>query len=580
MKEFLLKNKIIFIILALGFFYLLFFSRYDLDVDDEGFHLYVSNLIANGYLPYKDFLLPLTPLSFYFQALIFKIFSPTVMAGRVTMVFAGIYIMYMLWSISRHILPKGWISCIPSILFCFWGVNQIRHPWYGWYGLASALTMSFFCIKYLDTKKTSAVFLAGIFCGATILMKQNLGAGCLAAFLVFSLVEYIKTGGKQVVMGCALFAAGLFFSFAPLNIYFFIKQALFDFLYYSFGFAGVSAGKRFILNPFPHIKSSSIIILIFYMAIAFAYHRYLSSKDTQKKIWLFLGAFLSAAFIVPCVLLIVKVNDVDKIYFLDRFKTGALNGFFNIGMLGVLFGFVYSIGKLIKEKIMDVNSKKILFVSIFAIFYIWTGLCISRDHLHLVLAMPPAYILIAFMLSKIKFNNLICCVFPVVFMVYFGFFAGLKNEGFRSISVPIINMNTTVNIKNAKGIVVTQEKKKMLEDIVNYIDANTKESERIFDTNKSLLFYFLSDRRHPSFYYLLHSDFFRQEKQDVVINDIERYNVSVVITQKDKWDNIGYYKAPDTNPLTYKIWSYIEADYYVKKGFGEYYVLLKKIQKN
>lgn len=602
MLKFILKHKIELLLLVTGGLYFLFFSRFGIDIDDEGFQLYVSNLILKGFLPYKDFILHVTPGSFYSQALVFKVFSPTVMAGRLTVVFLGLAITWLLFKASRDITRSDYFAAISSVLFIFWGVPQIRHPWYGWYGLSAGLIFLCFYLKYLGSGNYAYLFFTGLFCGITFLMKQNLGMACLGAHLAFLFINYLFSDNAarevklfRILKKEGIFILGICAAVGPSIYYFALKKALPEFLYYVFRFSAFSAKARLIFNPFPHVKSVSLIILAVFFLFAWLFYNYLWGNARWKRVFLFLTIALIGSIVTLMAILIIKINNVDNIYILDHVKMGAVNGFFNLAMLAVLFSIFLIIKKIFQKKYKSEWDKSFLFITLFSIFYIWASLCISRDHLHLVLGMAPAYILLSFMFQRgvqrlqeslIRINrdimalkryvNFVVCIFPLVFISYFGFFTTLKNEGFRSIFPPIVNMRSELKLPRANGIMVIKEDKDTIEGIIGYIDANTSQGERIFDTYKSSLFYFLSGKVHPSFYYILHPDLFRPDKQDDVIKDIIRYNIKVAITQENVWDDPDRYVNETHNPLTFKILRHMRDNFKIDKQFGSYYILTKK----
>ncbi|MFC1624606.1 glycosyltransferase family 39 protein, partial [Candidatus Omnitrophota bacterium] len=185
------KYKIEISLFLFSLAYFLLFSRYGIDIDDEGFHLHVSNMILKGLIPYRDFVIHASPGSFYLQAFIFKIFSPTLFVGRMSIVALGLYMTIVLYRISRYIIPSPNFAAISSILFIFWGVSQIRHPWYGWYGLALALSFAYLALKYIKTDKGIYLFLTGLFCGLTFFTKQNLGAACFVSCSFFLVIDTV-----------------------------------------------------------------------------------------------------------------------------------------------------------------------------------------------------------------------------------------------------------------------------------------------------------------------------------------------------------------------------------------------------
>ncbi len=582
--------------------YFLLFSRYGIDIDDEGFHLYVSNMILKGLIPYRDFAIHASPGSFYLQAFIFKIFSPTIFVGRMSVVVLGLYMTIMLYRISRYIIPSPNFAAIPSILFIFWGVAHFRFPWYGWYGLALALSFAYLGLKYFKTDKGIYLFLAGLFCGLTLFTKQNLGTACFVSYGFFLVIDTVfsKEGIKEKISNILrkgfIFFAGLSLILGTVAFYFYMKESLSQLFYYLFEFSLVTAkGRHIMFNPYPHIKVSSLGILLIPLAFAWLLYGALWSEKKRKNIFLFSSFLFIGLMILGCIFFIIRINEVDEIYIMDHIKTGVINGFFNIATFSMFFSVIICLMRRLKGKYQDRHTRQLLFITLFSILYTWAALCISRDHLHLILGMPPAYILMAFMFysanQKVRhvlirkgkddpraarFSNQAICILPLIFISYFGFFTSLKNEGFRSISPPLVNMHSGLDVKRGKGIIVTKENKDMIENIVGYIDANTKETERIFDTYRSLLFYFLSDRMTPSFYYYLHPGIFRSDKQEYVIDDIRKHNINLVITEKRSWDDLGWYMDKDNNPLTYKIWRYVADNYRKEKHFGKYYILKRK----
>ena len=598
MSNFISTRRLTFYIFLLSSLYFLWFSRYGIDIDDEGFHLYVSGMILKGLVPYRDFIVHATPGSFYLQAFIFKVLTPSVFVGRVSVVLLGVYIAMMLLKINRSLVSSAYFASISSILFIFWGVSHIRHPWYGWYGLASGLTFVYLCLKDIAQRRTWPIFFAGLLCTLTFMMKQNLGIACLASYILFLTVDSLFSRGGIKEKACSflkrgfIFIAGILSGSIPISLYFFSKKAFPEFLYYAFKFAMLSAKKRLIFNPYPHIKLPSIFILCIFLLFAWLLHGYFWSR--KKKVFLFLVFCFMGALIAGGALFIFKINELDGIYILDHIKMGAVNGFFNIAALSMLVSIGIVLKAVLRKEYSEPQKKALLFIALFSLFYSWASLCISRDFLHLILGMPPLYVLISFMVFKgtgklrsllikrgkhdleaDRFSKLTLCVSPLLFFIYFGFLTALKNEGFRSVAPPITNMHSRLEIKHGNGIMVTERDKRMIENIVTYINDNTDKDERIFDTYKSLLFYFLSGRMHPSFYYVLHYDLFRPDRQEDVIRDIARHDINLVITEKDKWDNRGYYIDSGNNPLTYRIWQYIVNNYGQEKHFDKYYILAK-----
>lgn len=599
MRESVLKYKTVLFVFFAGLAYMLFFSRYGIDIHDEGFHLYVSNMILKGLVPYRDFPIHSSPGSFFAQALIFKIFSPSLIVGRLSVVAIGTSIIILLFNITKYLVSSIYFAVIPSILFIFWGVSHLRHPWYGWYGLLTGLLFAYFMLKYIKIKKNRYLFLAGLFCGITIFMKQNLGTACVVSYGAFLMIDTVFSkcfAGEKIRRFSAqffVFFLGCALSLGSVVIYFYLKGALPDFFYYVFKFALTSAkGRRFIFNPYPHLRTYSLMLLPVFFAFAYFLYNSFWGNQTKKRIFSFLNIIFICSLLTFGALFIIKINEVDQIYLLDRIKLGAVNGFFNLSVLAMSLGVFFSLKEAIRKRGLEEKDKMILFVALFSVLYTWSALCISRDHLHLVLGMPPAYVLIGLMFYEAKwklerslvrrgknslranrFANITVSLFPLMFLSYFGFFTSLKNEGFRSVSEPLVNMKSRLNVERGKGIIVTEKDKLMVEDIVGYVEKNTKKQERLLGLHKSLLFNFLSDRMQSSPYYYLHPDLFRSDWQEDIIQATAQHKVDLVTIEKYMWDNKAYYEDESNNPLTFRIWRYIVNSYEIGSDFGRYYIL-------
>jgi hypothetical protein len=116
----------------------------------------------------------------------------------------------------------------------------------------------------------------------------------------------------------------------------------------------------------------------------------------------------------------------------------------------------------------------------------------------------------------------------------------------------------------------------MINSILEYIVKETRKDEKIFDTFKSTLFYFLSDRERASFHLVMTWDVMRPDEQKDIIESLKREKVRLVITEKSRWDNIKDYCDRDFNPLTYQVWDYLGRDFDIVRDFGKYYILIKK----
>lgn len=104
------------------------------------------------------------------------------------------------------------------------------------------------------------------------------------------------------------------------------------------------------------------------------------------------------------------------------------------------------------------------------------------------------------------------------------------------------------------------------EEINQYITRKTKQNDYIFCYFRNSLFYFLTDRKNPSFYINFLSDYIDENEQQKVISDLNKKKVNYIITH---WEAIDW-----PNKL---INQYIEKEFWIVKKVGEFSIWERQI---
>ncbi len=153
------------LVVTAGFF--LLFANRGLTVHDEGYILDAAWRFAQGQVPYRDFWIIYPPGIVYVLGSLFKVFGPNILLGRFLMVLVGLIISYLLFKITRQLMP--------SLLFLSWGIPHLNFPWPTWFVLL-------FMLASLAT--TNSPRLSGLFAGISLLFKQTLGVAVVLAALL------------------------------------------------------------------------------------------------------------------------------------------------------------------------------------------------------------------------------------------------------------------------------------------------------------------------------------------------------------------------------------------------------------
>ncbi len=193
----------------LTFFLTTIFSFRSVITHDYGVLLDRIFRIYLGEFPYRDFNLPTTPLTYLIQAAVFKIFSPTV------------YWMKMSLSTMNTILVCGAIYTVrkflktPLILILLfvipiavtWSPGIIlMHPWYDFDANFFAFFTLFSLLFFNHSEKKYWLPIAGVWCGLSILSKQNIGMGSFLSSLLFLII--LRNSWKERWIAMVYFLAG------------------------------------------------------------------------------------------------------------------------------------------------------------------------------------------------------------------------------------------------------------------------------------------------------------------------------------------------------------------------------------
>ncbi len=210
----------LFLILILVWFHLRGIIYYD-----EGYILHAAMQTANGLVPYRDFDMVYTPLSFVTVALFFKIFGQSVLVGRVVALFISLFSLFAIFQITKLLNASFSALVFASLLFVLWGPVHINFPWPTMFALCLTLYDLLFILNGL-LKNRKYFFIAGIFSMLIFLAKQNFGV----VIPLLSVVSIIYFSKKYSFINLKLYAIGFLLALLLFILYLSLTNSFFSFI--------------------------------------------------------------------------------------------------------------------------------------------------------------------------------------------------------------------------------------------------------------------------------------------------------------------------------------------------------------
>jgi hypothetical protein len=210
--------------------YLYPFLRVLWRVGDEGTLVYGAQRVAEGAVPYRDFMEVMGPGTFYWLGLFFKIFGATWLVARAEVLITGVATTLVLYWLARRLRPgSGSLVAIllTAITFPLWPATS--HHWDS--NLFALLSFAVF-VAWLDNSRPWLAVTAGVLCGITTLFMQQKGLLLLFSCLLILYLLRRKQpdfassaarllagyGGVVAVVVLAFCAAGALPQFVYANI--------------------------------------------------------------------------------------------------------------------------------------------------------------------------------------------------------------------------------------------------------------------------------------------------------------------------------------------------------------------------
>ena len=141
-------------------------------------------LVAEGYTPWNDFIMPVSPLSIYFVGLFLSLTEKSWLAFQIFQIIMNCILLALICIFLIKFERNRILIIISLITFAFFYLIFLTHPWYNNFG-SFFLLVSIILANY---RSKALIFFSGIFSALTIFIKIDFGF--MAAFSAFAVIFY------------------------------------------------------------------------------------------------------------------------------------------------------------------------------------------------------------------------------------------------------------------------------------------------------------------------------------------------------------------------------------------------------
>jgi hypothetical protein len=163
-------------------------------------------LVSEGYSPWKDFIMPVSPISIYLTGLILLIFPQNWLTFQLFQLGMNIiFLIFIFFFLRRYERSKIVILASLSFFSVFY-LLLLSHPWYN-----NFAALFFVIAVFLSSLRTkSAIFLSGVIASITLFTKLDFGLLAFCSCALIILLNYLAKDKRVLLKNSLLFLLGFF----------------------------------------------------------------------------------------------------------------------------------------------------------------------------------------------------------------------------------------------------------------------------------------------------------------------------------------------------------------------------------
>ncbi|MFB3851432.1 MAG: glycosyltransferase family 39 protein [Acidobacteriota bacterium] len=253
-KENLINHIPLFVSLFV-FFITTFNFNQGVEFVDEGVLNMGAWRISEGQVPYRDFFIPYTPLSFYFLAFFYKIFGVSVITGRLTAIFLSAIFIFSIYLLSKKTINNPLFASIPIIFLTQAGMVSWHFASHHWLGNIFTIFSIYLALIFFETSAIKSLFFSAFAAGLTFITITDQGFYNIVFLLI---LFFFFSPSNLKIKNLMIYLSGVLSSVLPLFLYLIIKVPL-STLFYDLvvfpltGYKSIEGNKMGIFYPFKEL---------------------------------------------------------------------------------------------------------------------------------------------------------------------------------------------------------------------------------------------------------------------------------------------------------------------------------------
>lgn len=182
---------------VLSCLYLMAFRRVTTLNTDEGISLQAAQRILHGQVPYRDFFSFVTPGSYYWTALLFKVFGNSMLVARTALVVYGGVFSLLTYLLARRVCSRRH-AALGACLLTVTGLPYYFVAFHNWDSTLWTCLALYCAVRFLEGPNWSWAFSLGSFTSLTCLFEQSKGGGLMLGLTVGFLFLSYTFGGRDL----------------------------------------------------------------------------------------------------------------------------------------------------------------------------------------------------------------------------------------------------------------------------------------------------------------------------------------------------------------------------------------------
>ena len=190
------------------FLIIMFFQREFLIYRDFSILWHGALLISDGYSPFKDFIMPISPVSIYLCSFFLILFNKTWFVFQITQMIFSIGLLIIVCTFLNELEKKKIVVQISLGIFTLFYLLLLTHPWYNNFGAFFLLLACFLAFQHSQL----LIFFCGVISTLALFTKLDFGVFTFCSSIVIIFYNSLHSRNYKFSSSILIFLFGFFIS--------------------------------------------------------------------------------------------------------------------------------------------------------------------------------------------------------------------------------------------------------------------------------------------------------------------------------------------------------------------------------